>query len=871
MAADYIRTPGGRQTEPFVSLASILGTTLGQWRTTRPKNIYEITSSLDRNFSEQELNMRKVLMKFCALSWGMWSIMKQKRGFLSFSDMISHAKSIIASKGINRTFKHILVDEFQDTDHLQYEMIESLSRHSEDTGLFAVGDPKQSIYKFRHAEPSLFAHMTDEALRKGKKVELDTSFRTRESLLNRINSLFSSIWPDTIAEGMNVRFEPLRPAENQSERDSGTMPDFRIILACNNGNKTQETRKELADVLAREISRYVHEGATIWDKEEKRIRPVKFSDFAILSRSRSCFDVLEDALSNHGIKSVRDKSDEYFSRGEIGDIVCMLRAAADMNDSFALSGWVMSPFSGVQEEDAVKSFLQELSNNEQKPSEILKANLPEAYSRLEYLSIVGELEGPAGLLYHYDRNRSWLSCYPMNDRLRVLRNFRYAISIARDFQTTGTSGLIACAEWLTRAVRNELTIEEPAWHDKDENAVRLGAVHSAKGLEYPVTIIFEHRKGKNVDRNNLRASKQLGLVFGDMPDEVLEGEKIKSQGILWEKLLSQQGDSDEETRLFYVAATRAQDSLIFCGIVDQNGQAYKDTWTKLMLDNVKNVNLEFSNEVDDSIKHEEIADEVNESKRILNVVSVKNSLRQISATSFSLFEFCPFAWRRSYKQGLNLQWELDVHDDDYDDDYSGGADLGSLAHWVLSQWPKGDDYVSELDTLLTDRYSTFDRLPVRLRGAWRDEKGRMNLYECLKRFTETELFMKLRSENVRREFRFRLKLNDSTALAGAIDAFYGNNIIDYKISRFDSVPPGLYESQLDFYALAMHDMFGYESVNTSIVFLKEGRIIERVCDDFDSIRERITIAAEICASGPYNARHENCSKCPFKKGCMKYA
>lgn len=857
---------------PFPTLKEYLnGQTLGEWRETRSALIQEITPNYENDFSEQELMMRKVLMKFCALSWGMWSMMKQRRGFLSFSDMISHAKSIIDNKGINRTFRHILVDEFQDTDTLQYEMIDALSDYSEDTGLFAVGDPKQSIYKFRYADPSLFAQMTDDALRKGKKVELDTSFRTRESLLTRINSLFASIWPDTIAEGMNVRFEPLSAAENQSERDSGTMPDFRIILAQND-SKSKEAQKKLADVLAREIAKYVHEGFTIWDKEEKRIRPVMFSDFAILARSRSCFDVLEDALSSYNIKSVRDKSDEYFSRGEIGDIVCMLRAAADMNDSFALSGWVMSPFSGVKEEEAVKSFLQELSSNrnEQKPSEILKANLPEAYSKLEYLSLVGELEGPAGLLYLYDKNRSWLSCYPMNDRLRVLRNFRFAISIARDFQSTGTSGLIACAEWLNRAVRNELSIEEPAWHDKDENAVRLGAVHSAKGLEYPVTIIFEHRTSKNVDRDSLRPSKNLGLVFGDMPDEILKDEKLKSQGILWERLLSQQGDSEEETRLFYVAATRAQDSLIFCGLVDKNGQAYKDTWTKLMLDNVRNVNLEYADEVDDSESPEVIADESNESKRILDVLSVKNSLRQISATSFSLFEFCPFSWRRSYRQGINLQWEYDVHDDN--DDYdSGGADLGSLAHWVLSQWPKDDDYLSELDTLLTDRYSTFDRLPVRLRGAWRDENGRMDLHEWLKRFTESELFMKLRNENIRREFRFRYKLNESTALAGAIDALYGNNIIDYKITRFDSVPPGLYESQLDFYALAMHDMFNYESVNTSTVFLKEGRIVQRVCSDFDSIRERIRIVAEICASGPYNARIENCSKCPFRKGCMKYA
>lgn len=855
--------------DPFKTLKEkYLGLTLGKWRETRPSLIQEITPVYENDFSEQEKKMRRVLMKFCALSWGMWAMMKQRAGRLSFSDMISHAKSIIESKGVNREFKHILVDEFQDTDPLQYEMIKSLSDKSHDTGLFAVGDPKQSIYKFRHADPSLFAKTIRKA---DREVNLDTSFRTRASLLNRINNLFTSIWPHGIGSSDVMReltFEPLRPAENKPERDSGTMPDFRIILSRNDGKKADKAREKLADVLAREIARYVHEGFTIWDKEEKVIRPVKFSDFAILSRSRSCFDILEDALSRYGIKSVQDKSDDFFGRGEINDIVCMLRAASDMNDSFALTGWLMSPFSYVKEKDAVKSFLEVLNmNREQKPSDILRVNLPDAYSRLKYLSLVGELEGPAGLLYLYDRNRSWLSCYKPADRLRVLRNFRHAISLAGEFQTSGTSGLIACAEWLTRAVKNELSVEEPAWHDKDENAVRLGAVHSAKGLEYPVTIIFEHRTGKNIDRDALRPSKNLGVVFSDMPDEITNGKEIKSQGISWEKLLSEQGDSEEETRLFYVAATRAQDSLIFCGLVKaKDGSAYKDTWTKLMLDNVKEIEPEYADEFDDSGEKISFADEADESKRVLEVVSVKNALRQISATSFSLFEFCPFAWRRSYKQGLTLEWEIDSQTDYDNDDYdSGGADLGSLAHWVLSQWP----HKHELDYLLNDR-EAYSFMPVKLRGAWRNEKGKRSLHDWLMNFSRTELFAKLRNENVRREFIFRLKLNESTALAGAIDAFYDNNLIDYKITRFDSVPKGLYESQLDFYALAMHDLFACESVNMSVVFLREGIITERTCDNFDEIRERVIKAAELCASGPYNANLENCSQCPFKKGCIKY-
>lgn len=862
----------GNAGDPFKTIKAILGKTLGDWRKDKAQIVKTITHGYVKGFSEEELKMRKVLMKFCALSWGMWSMMKQRRGFLSFSDMIAHAKSIIESKSVNREFKHILVDEFQDTDPLQFDMIEALSKNSGDTGLFAVGDPKQSIYKFRHAEPSLFVNMINKA---DRKVNLDTSFRTRASLLNRINKLFASIWPHGIGSSeimQKLLFEPLRPAENKPERNSGTMPDFRIILSRNDGKKADNARKILADVIAREIARYVHDGFTIWDKEEKIIRPVKFSDFAILSRSRSCFDVLEEALSRYGIKSVQDKSDDFFGRGEINDIVCMLRAAADMNDSFALTGWLMSPFSGVEEKTAIRSCLQEIGNEkDKKPSDILREKLPDAYSRLQKLSLVGELEGPAGLLYLYDRNRSWLSCYAPNDRLRVLRNFRHAISLASEFQTSGTSGLIACAEWLTRAVKNELGLEEPAWHDKDENAVRLGAVHSAKGLEYPVVIVFEHRTGKNVDRDVLRPSKNLGLVFGDMPDEIMNGEKIKSQGISWEKLLSEQGDSEEETRLFYVAMTRAQDSLIFCGLVNaKDNSAYKDTWTNLMLNNIHDVEPEFTDDFDDDDTPEIISDETDESKRVLEVLSVKNSLRQISATSFSLFEFCPFAWRRSYKQGLNLEWELDSQSKNEDDnDDSGGADLGSFAHWILSQWPKTDDYVRELDTLLNDR-RIFERLPVKLRGAWRNDKGKKSLQNWLINFSRTELFSRLRNENVRREFRFRLKLNDSTALAGAIDAFYGNNLIDYKITRFDSVPKGLYESQLDFYALAMHDLFACENVNMSVVFLREGIITERTCDNFDEIRERVIKAAELCASGPYNANLENCSQCPFKKGCIKY-
>ena len=122
--------------------------------------------------------------------------------------------------------------------------------------------------------------------------------------------------------------------------------------------------------------------------------------------------------------------------------------------------------------------------------------------------------------------------------------------------------------------------------------------------------------------------------------------------------------------------------------------------------------------------------------------------------------------------------------------------------------------------------------------------------------------------DIQRENSFRIALNDSTSLAGAIDAVFGNNIIDYKITSIDRTPKGLYESQLDFYALVVHMQTGAESVNASIAFLKEDKRDSRIITDFDGIRERVLKAAEECACGDYPPKHEHCGDCPYKEGCV---
>ena len=368
----------------------------------------------------------------------------------------------------------------------------------------------------------------------------------------------------------------------------------------------------------------------------------------------------------------------------------------------------------------------------------------------------------------------------------------------------------------------------------------------------------------------LTPSKELGIVFSKLPDEIPLPSSSSLYASNWNKLLSRQKDLEEETRLFYVAATRAQDSLIFCGLVNEDDIPHKDTWTKYLLDNTKTFAPEYVEPLDED-EFPEVESKSEEALLTpLNIIHEKNSLRQISATSFALFEWCPFAWRRKYKQGLELSWENEKFHN-VDEEFSGGADAGSLTHWILSRWPRTEDYGSELQHLLYDR-EILGTLPGILRRTWRDGTNKANIYKWLTNFAESERGKKLlHDKNLKREYRFMIRLNQNTNLAGSIDAWYDNNIIDYKITSIDNAPQKLYESQLEFYAYVVHELTGAETINTCAIFLREGKFVDNVYNNFDELKARVTNAAEICASGPYEPNVNNCVSCPFKKGCVKNA
>jgi ATP-dependent exoDNAse (exonuclease V) beta subunit len=888
----------GDSSNLFKAVAECLGQTASTWRKKREKWLPLSESSPRSPLSESEQRLRAALLRFCAFAWRVWDEVKRRRDLLSFSDLIRFATLSIREDPRKKGFRHVLIDEFQDTDPLQDAMIRAL-REKEGAKLFLVGDPKQAIYRFRHADLTLFADYVLQSRASGSDIDLNVSFRTRSALLKPLNDLFAYIWKDGLGSGARMRdlkFEPLYAPDEAnatnstnatkiSERELASVPPLALLLSPKKGRETRPSRMRLAESLARLLARCVENRETVWDKREGCLRPVRWGDFAVLTPTRGAYEILEEAFEKAGVPAAFKKSMSYFTRGEVTDVIDTLRAAAFDDDETALAGWLASPFSGVPQ-DEVQSFLQTLAGirktrktrkTREESSEasffrLLRDCLPNAADRLTRLRRIGSLKGPSAMLSHLLEDRRWLSAFDGAQRFRVVGNVGRAIAVARQYEGGVSVSLAGCARWLDTALRSGRPTEEPEWLDENADAVRVMTVHAAKGLEFPVVAVMQMENSalRRASAETVIASRNMGVALSAVPDRMkpeaeggeIFGEfgesgesgaesesEVKLLSLRWERALSEQGDLEESQRLFYVAATRAQDSLILCGVANEDkdgGRSVKgESWLAWTLDWIEAggrcpiLKGDFplpQTQTQTQTQPPPLATrfpdpagaagsapplffrEAGEGVWGLRLQEGSGdsvpSLSSFSATSFALFEWCPFAWRRRHRQGLDLRWEVpdNFNDDDGDGkgkrgESSGGAEVGSLAHWVLARWDMREETLGEWLDESAVRVARL--LPATLRDAWRDAKNRDTLRGWLSAFSVSEegraLADALKNGELKRESAFSVTLG-GVRLVGATDALWRDggrwHVRDYKITLSDNAPSELYRAQLAFYALA---------------------------------------------------------------------
>ncbi|HPJ26523.1 MAG TPA: UvrD-helicase domain-containing protein, partial [Synergistaceae bacterium] len=693
------------------NFAESFGQSPVEWRKAREEKEKVLAELLiSPNIAERDGELRGVLLRFGLLGWLCWEIYRAREGLLTFDDLIAWGeRAVRANPSCGTGFKALLVDEFQDTDPLQDRLIRNIlekNREFHPVSLFLVGDVKQSIYRFRHAEPRIFASYVKEAQKgAGEYLRLDESFRSREELLGHINNFFGDLWKEGLGEALPLKYEELRTPRKDTggylleEREKAPQlpPITHLFEKGSRGENgklldTQERRGFLARKLGELFLSF--RGVPIWDKEAGCSRGCTFRDMAVLLPSRTGYAALEEAFGELEIPVRMEKSMEYFSRGEILDAVAWLNALGNPRNDLALGGYLSSPFSPLSLEE-VRDLLESYHKKEGSSlATLLERDFPEAAAWMELQRKRAFFEGPRRALLNLLHSPEGLRSLPPYLRKRGVVNLRLASELAGEYERAFGPDLLGCAAWLERSTTGKPTRQEEAqpWGDEAE-AVRILTIHASKGLEFPVVALF----GLEQSIRGRRSDSLLGdYVFGVAPSAYPEPweEEGKPLSRTLAVMLESRAEEEERQRLLYVGATRAQDALVLCGVpskISDEGElcfrpssylAWYLPWAFPRGLFVKEEPREDSSEGVAEKKNPEPSKKASSAplgREVELPFREEPGLALLSATSYALLRYCPRAWRIRYRQGGEL-FRNDVGDFSGE---PGGADLGSLVHWAL--------------------------------------------------------------------------------------------------------------------------------------------------------------------------------------------
>ncbi len=516
---------------------------------------------------------------------------KDERQSLDFDDLEGLTAQLLLSHpsvraGLQTELRAVLVDEFQDTNERQRQIVYALAgfsrsltvddRRDSHPDLFIVGDPKQSIYKFRGADVAVFRRVAaDIQATGGQLINLDLTFRAHKFLLDALNSLLAPILGETDdpARPYLVPFAPLRAYRQAPVREVIQPPFIEFQLGL--GENAETGRQAAAFALANRLSQFHDTEGFAW------------GEMALLFRSSSGFTVYETALESAGIPFVTVAGRGFYDRPEIRDLLNALAAIADPADDLALVGLLRSPAFAIPDVDIYRLFTRMDGGKRKEDEEIFRFNA---------LSQPGYLE-----------NASFQRAYRIIKELQTLAGRAPAASVLKRFlDLTGYLAILACLPNGTRMLRNVeklladahrsrlvslpafltyirtlgdvgLREGEAAADASGSGSVQLMTIHKAKGLEFPLVVLADAAH---------EAHNRTGCVQLFSDNSLLDIQENDFHPTSWQLAARHEAEIDaaEDSRLLYVAATRAKEKFLISGHVKRKKDGGLDLngWLSLL-------------------------------------------------------------------------------------------------------------------------------------------------------------------------------------------------------------------------------------------------------------------------------------------------
>jgi ATP-dependent helicase/nuclease subunit A len=778
-------------------------------------------------------------------------------GWIAFDGLLARAKILLRDHPdvrarIKQTYRAILVDEFQDTDPVQYEIILYLGERAgshqiawhdvdlEPGKLFIVGDPKQSIYAFRRADIEAFERVVEKIRVGGGAVySLVTNFRSDGAVLDVVNNVFDRLFqPAEHIQPANERLA-VRPQRKPEVSVSGAQ--LRLVTPGEDDEEfdVQAATRAEAEALARWLKEELLAGTTVTDRD-RREGPLQPGHIALIFRKLTQAQVYLDALRRYDIAYITDGEKHFYRRQEIIDVINLLRVIDNQHDTIALVGILRSPLGGMTDRDVLA--LQQLEGLDYQQRERLFAwNHPQAgmvgrlYEQLAELHQLAPLRPvPDAIDLIFDRlpilelAAASLHGEQAVANLRKIREMAEALADRPHLTLTGFVDLM-----MTR-VLEQPDEAESALAEESLDAIRVLTIHKAKGLEFPVVIL----PGLHQGSKNSRKGPPIHHDWSSRCYSLHMGGRSNLGAVLVDMKMAVREEA-EQRRLLYVGMTRARDLLILSG-----GQT-----TKPGHNTVLSLLGEAITDEGGPSTAEQICIGTSRLTRVITPATAAARRRRSEPLSTMAPEpaLGPILIRRQARQ---IEWEQRrtmprrlipsslaegrpdaVSPPTVTGRNSGLARLiGVCAHAVLEQWDFSRPR-AEICTVIEQacrRYVAQDH-PQLMDNVMED------LTMLFENFLSSEPYKRLQRATVLgREVPFVMPLGEGQIMEGVIDLMYRLDdriwIADYKTD--DVAAEGVqiradrYRSQADSYSRAVASALGLPSVSFQFVFLRPGIAIE---------------------------------------------
>lgn len=794
---------------------------------------------------------------------------KTRAGALDFSDLEHLAIRLLTdregqptetAREISARFTEVMVDEYQDVSRVQDQIFRAVSRNGRN--LFFVGDLKQSIYRFRLADPEIFneksaEYSSDES--DGKIIRLQENFRSKKAVLDAVNAVFCRCMSERLGNLDYASEDMLVPGTIQKE--ASPVPEL-LLLPREEAENTD--LEEEATMVATEILRMLKE-EKIQDSDSER--PVRFGDIAILLRSANTVGgVFRRVLLQRGIPVSAGSGSDFYSSVEVSTVMAMLTVMDNPHRDIPLLALLSSPAFAFTAEKL--SMIRAARPDTDFYTALCASEDGDAKSFLSLLQGLRDEApdlNPAALLERIAEELDLFAlAAAMPDGEQRIQRLMDLNAMAETFSRSGECGLHRFVTWLRNMEKKG---RDPEGCTEGSNAVQILSIHRSKGLEFPV--VFVCGLGRSFNRQDIREAVLVHPELGLGPKHTDPLRKVEYPTAA-RRAIARRLTRDmlsEEMRLLYVAMTRARDRLCMTACVRKIDELMEkadrlreyDKIPAPLLENTssalpwllpaaldgKAMRLKICPPGQNS-KSAEITDETQETEISPELIAVLDRNARFEyphrraeelpskLTATELKTPDPDA-KPLYAQHPSQRKSKSFPKPEFDGEKLSATKRGTAVHLVLQQID-----LSKTDTLDTVR-SEIQRLEQQ-RFLTHEEAEAVKAEKILA-FYRSEIGKRIRSaERLWREFRFSLmtdvrdllpgeEAEEKILLQGIADCFFEEDgalvLVDYKtdhVGTADEIQQRTeyYRVQMETYQMALERIFGLPVKEKILCFLEPG-------------------------------------------------